>query len=151
MDKQEPDIRCMQLPLANAWLLLPNAAVAEVIAYFDPESIHSNASIDGYLGHILWRGISVPLLSIEAISGLEAQEASAKDRIAIIYHPEGDESNPYLGLKLTSIPKAYKAIEKSVVQDEMDSGLNGLKYKIIINDEPVYIPDLDHLFSHIAE
>jgi len=48
-------------------MLLPNAAVAEIIGYQDPAAVESGPN--WLLGLMSWRGISLPLISLEAIRG----------------------------------------------------------------------------------
>src|SRR5690606_40453141 len=51
------------LPLADRTLLLPNVAVAELIAYQTPQEIAH--APDWLLGRIIWRDLSLPLVSFE--------------------------------------------------------------------------------------
>jgi len=148
MSKVE-NIRCMLLPLAQDRLLLPNVAVAEVIAYVEPSSTASGESET--LGEIDWRGVKVPILSFERLCQLDEAENSLRDRIAILYHPEGDENKPYLGVKLKDIPRSFLA-DANDLQDEVIT-INQAEY--ILNQlshegERVFIPNLDKLFNHLA-
>jgi len=144
MDKSE-SIRCMLLPLAEDWLLLPNVTVAEVISYVEPET---KGSDDFNLGKIDWRGVKVPILSFEKICDLEVAENTMRNRIAILYHPEGNEDKPYVGVKLKDIPKSFIADTENLVDEPIsiekaDSVLNQLSNE----GKRVFIPDLDKLFD----
>ena len=69
---ESESIRCMQMPLNNWQLLLPNSAVAEIIGYTTPES--ANQGSGWYDGKISWRGVLVPVVSLEKMCELDAAE-----------------------------------------------------------------------------
>ena len=56
-----PIIRGVLIQVAEARLLLPNATIAEVLSYADPEPV-ANAP-DWLLGRIRWRGWQLPLVA----------------------------------------------------------------------------------------
>lgn len=140
-------IRCMLLPLESGFLLLPNVSVAEVIAYVEPnKGTYQNEVL---MGSIDWRGIIVPILSFEKACGIKSGEKSSRDRVAIIYNPNGDKDKPYLGVKLKDIPRAFNATAETLEHDLKNESLQLVKYQITHNDERVLIPDIDGLFELI--
>lgn len=66
-DEASEVLTALLIPLADRQLLLPNTAVAELIAYRSP--ITSDGMPDWFLGQIAWRDLSLPLLSFELASG----------------------------------------------------------------------------------
>lgn len=141
-------IRCMQLPLLDDWLVLPNEAVAEVIAFIEPTVI--DREIQGCSGVVTWRGVNVPLLSYENLCGLAEPERSARDRIAIIYHPEGLKLKSYIAIKLTDIPKAYRAQAENFHTETVDlKNDRFVKYQLSLDEKRMFIPDIEALFDLI--
>ena len=61
MSTAQRDIRGVLISVSQGRLLLPNASVAEVITFSEPEPV-GNAP-DWMLGQIRWRGWRLPLLS----------------------------------------------------------------------------------------
>lgn len=100
-------IRCMQLPLVNLQLLIPNSAVAEIIGYAQPSEKFAGSG--WYDGLISWRGVLVPVVCLEQMCQQESREPGPRSRIAIVYNPSGDDDLPYIGLILQDIPRAYLA------------------------------------------
>lgn len=144
---QENDvIRCMLLPLTADFLLLPNVAVAEVIAYVDPDNIDQKEVL---LGRIDWRGVKVPIISFERACQLTESENSSRDRVAIVYQPDGNTEKPYLGIKLTDIPRAFNATTESFMHDKTDVNSDFIKHQTTYNDKRVWIPDVEALFDLI--
>jgi len=78
---KQAQLNGLLLPLADRLLLLPSAAVAEVIRYqSEPEPL-DNALL-GLLGQINWRGLKLPLISFETAS--TAQSSVANTQFAIL-------------------------------------------------------------------
>jgi chemosensory pili system protein ChpC len=140
-------IRCMQLPLVNMQLLLPNSAVAEIIGYVHPEA--GSGGADWYAGLISWRGVMVPVVSIEQMCESESAEPGHRSRIAIIYHPEGDERMPYLGIVLQDIPRAYLAEQDRLMDVITDTQCRFLVTRADMMLEQLLVPDLDAIMAEV--
>lgn len=147
--ESEDVIRCMLLPLAEDWMLLPNVTVAEIIAFVEPETKSENNNI---IGVIDWRGASVPIISFEKSCGLALKDNNIRDRIAILYHPDGDVDQPYMGVKLTDIPKSYRAKIKGLVEEEINIERSELIANQLSDDGMrIFIPNLDAMFQLLSE
>ena len=140
-------IRCIQLPLVDWQLLLPNSVVAEIISYTRPEQ-SGESWLDGMLG---WRGVNVPVVSVEAMCQRNMVEPGPRSRIAIIYNISGDKKLPYVGIILQDIPRAYLAEE-----DRMQgvSGSSDCEFIIGPADmmvEQLMIPDIDAIMAAVKQ
>ena len=144
---ESESIRCMQMPLNNWQLLLPNSAVAEIIGYTTPES--ANQGSGWYDGKISWRGVLVPVVSLEKMCELDAAETGHRTRIAIIYNPSGDDALPYIGLILQDIPRAYLAEPERLQEMQASASCNYLIGQADAMFEHLYIPDLDAISDAI--
>src|SRR5437899_551186 len=76
------DIRGVMIPITGGRVLLPNATIAEVVSYTNPEKI-PNAP-DWLLGRLPWRGWRLPLFSFAMLSGSTPQRTFAANG------PEGE-------------------------------------------------------------
>ncbi len=148
MSSDTESIRCMLLPLSSINLLIPNSAVAEVIGYFKPTAL-PNCS-DWFPGVVVWRGVQVPVISLEQMCSLDTVIDTAiigsRSRIAIIYNPEKDAELPYLGIHIQDIPRAYLA------DPDMESGSDdGLSQYLLssVDDDNLarVIPNLDNIIA----
>ena len=141
-------IRCMQLPLWNMQLLVPNSTVAEIIGY---DRSQDSSAQGWYEGTIPWRGVMVPVLSVERMCEQASAEPGARTRIAVIYNPQGDEDLPYLGIILQDIPRAYLA-----EQEGLSGVINRLECDYLdcqvdeFNDRLV-IPDIDAMVKAVRQ
>lgn len=138
---QDQTVRCMLMPLSGINLVIPNSAVSEVIAYMQPQKFEETP--EWFLGAVLWRGVHVPVVSVEQMCGIDAMHVGPRSRISVIYNPEKDEELPYIGLHIQDIPRAYLA-EGSKMESGSDDNLS--QYLLSrVDDEELsrVIPNLD--------
>ncbi len=147
MSTNTGSVRCMLLPLSSINLLIPNSAVAEIIGYSTPRVLPDSS--EWFAGVVLWRGVYVPVVSLEEMCSIDTAVVGARSRIAIIYNPEKDADLPYLGVHIQDIPRAYLAeIEK--MESGSDDGLS--QYLLTDVDEEQFarvIPDLDRIIADL--
>ncbi len=144
---EQNSIRCIQLPLVDWQLILPNVAVAEIIAYTPPEQTGE----DWYDGLLIWRGAMVPIISVEKMCKREFSEPGSRTRIAIIYNLSGDKDLPYVGIILQDIPRAYLAEE-----DRMQSVVSSSECEFIFGRadimlDQLMVPDLDAIMAAVKQ
>ena len=145
MNDKTTSVRCMLLPLTSLNLLLPNSAVAEIIAYSEPREL-VNCS-DWFSGVVLWRGVYVPVVVIEEMCGVAGAEVGPRARIAIVYNPEKDPELPYLGIHMQDIPRAYLA-DPETTESGSSEGLGEYLVTRVDSEElQRVIPDLDKIIA----
>lgn len=135
----------MLLPLSSIKLMIPNSAVAEVIGYSTPRALPDSS--EWFPGVVLWRGVYVPVVSLEEMCSIDPAMAGPRSRVAIIYNPEKDAELPYLGIHIQDIPRAYLA-EPETMESGSDDGLG--QYLLSNVDEDQFarvIPDLDSIIA----
>jgi len=146
---ENESIRCMQLPIEDALLLLPNSAVAEIIGYTQPEA--PNEDDHWFAGLISWRGVMVPVVSVEKLCQLNQVEPGARSRIAIIYNPNGGDELPYIGLILRDIPRAYLAEQDRLVDSIVAVDCPYLASRADAMLDELIVPDLDAIVSELKQ
>jgi len=141
-------LHCLLIPLLEEKILLPNAAVAEVVSYALPEPVENVP--DWLLGNIVWRDETVPLISFEMAIGAAKQERSAR-RIAVLNTLNGNPHLPYIALLIEGIPQLRLIQESSIVVSEKDNETNVVAASIELPEGRVLIPDLDRLEQQLVE
>ncbi len=144
---EQESIRCIQLPLLNRFLLLPNSVVAEIISYVRPE----RAGSDWLDGIMIWRGVSVPVISVEKMCQQSHTEPGVRSRIAVIYNLDKDDDLPYLGIILQDIPRAYLAEQDRMPAQTFDSDCRYLYGRADVMNSELVIPDLDAITQSTRE
>jgi chemosensory pili system protein ChpC len=144
------ELRGILLPLGPADLLLPNAAVAEVLGYRDPESVAGGPS--WLLGRVAWRERSVPLVSLPA-AGEPPQPVARgpRARLAVIYTPNGNAAMPYLGLLCVGPPRLARFRADNLLPADPEGENPFVLHTLTHADRPGWIPDLDALELALLE
>ena len=146
--KSGTTVHCLQIPLYNDTLLLPNAAVAEIIAYVEPEPADDGP--EWLIGKLDWRERKVPLISYEIASGGEMPTKTGT-RIAIMNTLNSNPRVPYIAIVTQGIPSMKLIQEKHLaVDDEADKHPRpSVASKLVVEGSPVLVPDLDDLEQRI--
>ena len=127
----------IRLPIRDKTLLFPYSMVAEV----------SNLSLrpaDGaFLGRVEWRGVRVPVFSLERGCGQTADVLAGRVRLAVLYGTKDPASRPYFALVLSGMPRtgsvsAAQLLAAEVGQDSCE--LIGIP--ATLEGETVYLPDV---------
>ncbi len=143
-------IHCLMISLSEETILLPNAAVAEVIGYVQPEPLEGSPA--WFLGRIGWRERLVPLISLEiaTISNDNAKPNMEGTRIAILNTLNGNPNVPYIGIVTQGIPRLGVIHDSDISTIETLPGKRQSIAEIAnFNGQEVIIPDIDDLENRI--
>lgn len=147
--KQAPDaIHCLQIPMYEESILLPNAAVAEVVGYVDPEALPD--APEWYLGKITWREHKVPLISFELASGGQNPGSLRGSRIAVLNTLQGSREIPYIGIVTQGIPSLKLVREKQILPDKKAGKERpSVAGFVELDNVSLLVPDIDDLEARI--
>ncbi len=149
MNDLASNIHSLRIRVAATELLLPNAAVAEVVSYREPEPVKDAPA--WFKGVIEWRGLRVPLLDYSELTGHAPSQPGKGHRIAILNTLNGETDMPFMAIVMESIPRLVQATPASVTLAGEEELPEGVSCKIFIEGEPAEIPDLDALEKHARE
>ena len=146
------EIRGLLIPLEGDQLLLPNAAVAELIDYREPQKGARDS--DWYQGVISWRQRTLPVISLEPLMNRPLSGSSQRKRI-VVCHTLGDAAKrPFLGIVANAIPRLVRIREENIVpiaqQSEGESDWLILA-RLEVDGEAAAIPDLSGLEQRVRE
>jgi len=139
-------IKCILLTLRTENVVLPNAAVAEIV------SLRDIKKVDGaplwLLGKMHWRGIDIPLVSFEAAAE-GASTAMTANQAAVIHliSKDGESSNyPYVGLSISGVPHISDFSKEQIAADaQMRKPHPMVAQRIRINGAAASILDIDSI------
>jgi len=142
--KQLDSIHCLLIPILGEHLLLPNAAVAEVVPYADHEKV--DGAPEWFLGRMLWRDRHIPLIAFEAVTGGDLPPLQKQSRIAVLNTLNANTDLPYIGILTQGIPHLQVVQEPHMMRDEQpaDPRASVADY-VLLNGESAVVPDLDAL------
>lgn len=134
------------LPLADRTLLVPNVAIAELIAYQNVYKVAN--SPNWFIGQIAWRDLRLPLMSFEAACG-DLTATSTNARVVVINALGGRPKVRFIALLVQGIPRAAKIGPEL---DYADVALSPLEMAAVeVAGQVVKIPDLMALEQKLAD
>lgn len=148
--KQYQAVHCLKIPLYQKNALLPNAAVAEVIAYNEPDAVSDGPS--WLLGNLQWRDRRVPLVSLEAITGDDVVEKTGP-RIAVLNTLNSNPKVPYIAILLQGIPSLSLVQPQNINWDGDKQSAENVSIAGYVSMESgnAFIPDIDNLEQRIEK
>ena len=140
MEKNASIVRSQIIPLNGMSLVLPNTCIAEVINYSAPMPVEK--APDWFLGNLLWRGITIPVVSFEAANDVPSAEITKSTRIAVLNGVSGKDKLSFYGVVVQGIPR-LAALEQTDIQEKVnaESVLPCALSQTEIADQDAVIPD----------
>jgi chemosensory pili system protein ChpC len=122
-------------------LLLPNASVAEVITFSDPEPVENAPA--WMLGQIRWRGWRLPLLSFSRFAGWSGEEGQISAKVVVLKALGGNPKLPYFAMLSQGFPRlvtvSRAALAEAHAIEELPVGIHSM---VMLNDDAAAVPDL---------
>ncbi len=145
------DIRGVLIQVSGARLLLPNATIAEVMSFADPEPI-DNAP-DWMLGRIRWRGWQLPLIAFARLSGIAEEKGGLGSKVIILKALGGNAKSPFFALLTQGFPRLVTVARGSLAaQEEGESSLpTGVRARVLLNEDDALLPDLEQIENLIGQ
>lgn len=151
MDEIRTDIRGVLVPISETRLLLPNAAIAEVITFVSPDPVATKAT--WLLGKVNWRNYRLPLVSIASFAGFVGRESLLNVKIAILKGLSGKPQVPYLAILTQGFPRLTVVGPESVQIDTAAERRPGIvmSVRLTSDESDAHIPDLDAIEAAVAD
>ena len=153
MNAQQRDIRGVLISVTGGRLLLPNASVAEVITYSDPEVV-ANAP-DWLLGRVRWRGWRLPLLSFSRLAGWSAEDGQMGAKVAVLKALGNNPKLPFFAVLSQGFPRLVTVARESLAAGAGAGGDDDLpeavRMRVLLREDQALLPDLQRVESLIGE
>lgn len=145
------EIRGVLIQVEGARLLLPNAAISEVLSFAPPDTVPG--APDWLLGRIRWRGWQLPLVSFSRLSGVAEEQGGLGNKVIVLKALGGDPRAPYFALLTQGFPRLVTVSRERLVSDvDAQSGLpEGVNALVMLNDDEAWIPDLAQVEASIGD
>ena len=135
------DIRGVLIQVTAGRLLLPNASVAEVITYSEPEPVEN--APDWLLGRVRWRGWRLPLLSFSRLAGWASEDGHLGAKVAVLKALGGNAKLPFFAVLSQGFPRLVTVSRTALVeQHDMKDLPLGVHARVMLNDDSAAVPDL---------
>ena len=150
MAEQAIVVRSQLIALEALRLVLPNTAIAEVIAYTQPELPEDMP--EWFLGYVPWRGYQIPVLSFESMVDQPGSKPDKRSRIIVLNSISGDPDRPFYGLLATGIPRLM-VIDSDNIQNAPEIGTTDelIMRQVVVDKHAAVIPDQYELESRLKQ
>ena len=147
----QADIRGVLIQVAGARLLLPNATIAEVLSFADPEPVAD--APDWLLGKIRWRGWQLPLVAFSRLAGISDEKGGLGSKVIVLKALGGDPKAPFFAVLTQGFPRLVTVSEAALVTEETERSLlpNGVQARVMLNEDDALVPDLELVERMIGE
>lgn len=143
------DIRGVLIQVAGGRLLLPNATIAEVLSFADPEPIADTP--DWLLGRIRWRGWQLPLIAFARMSGIAEEQGGLGSKVIVLKAFGGNAKMPYFAVLTQGFPRLVTIGRDSLLVDEVTDLPPGVSARVRLNEDDAFVPDLGAVEALIGE
>lgn len=150
-EPRSEDIRGVLIQIAGARLLLPNATIAEVLSYADPEPVAG--APDWLLGRIRWRGWQLPLVAFSRLTGIAAEQGGLGSKVLVVKAFGGKKKLPYFALLTQGFPRLVTVSRQAL--DAVDRGGDALPdavlAEVMLNQDQALLPDIERIEALLGE
>jgi chemosensory pili system protein ChpC len=149
MSTTKIDIRGVTISVTGGRLLLPNANIAEIITFAEPEPVPD--APDWVLGRLRWRGWRLPLVSFARLAGFAREEGELGAKVAVLRALGGNPRLPYFTLLTQGFPRLTTVSSDALVRADEGELPPGALMRVLLRDEYSFIPDLIDIEQRLAE
>lgn len=141
-------LRCLLLSVHNKTLLLPYAAIAEVVSF--EEVLPNKKGHKWILGEMEWRGLNIPLFSLESmIEGKKQDFIKGSDKRVAVLNRIGDYKFDFMGMMVQGIPRMTR-VRKTDLKESKKADAPFLM-ELMVRDSKVFIPDLETIQKNVEK
>jgi len=143
-DETIQPVRCLIIPADPGFLVIPSAAVAEIV----PLSISDPATKKGgLLGLMAWRGVDVPVYSMEGMAGNHVPEYTRRSKALVFYPWKGSDKNKFFAIATMHDPRPRLLSSDDIKVDEggKQADSNFISASFLYDGEVAIIPDLKEI------
>ncbi|HET8819893.1 MAG TPA: chemotaxis protein CheW [Xanthomonadaceae bacterium] len=149
-EQPSEDIRGVLIQVTGARLLMPNAAIAEVLSYADPDPIEG--APDWLLGHVRWRGWQLPLVAFARLTGIAEEQPGLGNKMIVLKAFGGQGKLPFFAVLTQGFPRLVTVSRSTLVAIEPEGELpSGVLGQVQLKDDPALVPDVGRLELLIDE
>ena len=137
-------VKCIVLKTNSDELLLPNAAVAEIVPIKNIINVANRPN--WMLGYLDWRGNSVPLVSFEAMGGARMPSlASGAIKAAMLFSISEDKDFPFMSILVQGAPSVVNVNEQDIVENREEITHAAIENKVMLSKGNYSILNLEKL------
>lgn len=135
-------VRCLIVPADPGFMVIPSAAVAEIV----PLSLNDEAAEGSQLGVMSWRGIDVPVYTMEGMAGLSIPEFGKRSKALVFYPWKGSDKDKFFAIATMYDPRPRLLSGDDIkANEEGHDGNEFISASFLYDGELALIPDLKEI------
>ena len=144
------DIRGVLIAVTGGNLMLPNATLAEVITYSNPEPVQGAPA--WLLGRVRWRGWGLPIVSFSRMVNWSEEEPALGVKVAVLKGVGNHAKMPYFAILTQGFPRLITITENELIETaDLDQELpDGIYSQGRFHTDDFVVPDLANVEEQIA-
>lgn len=144
------EVYSLLMPIKGGRIIVPRAAVAEVMGYTRPSERPDDAPAF-VLGFVEWQGQRIPLVSFEAARGGDVPELGRRTRIAVVFGIAGRLTPNVFAVVTQGYPYLVRVNENVLHREEVEADEPLVLARVRMANEKPFVPDLEQLEVLIAD
>lgn len=144
------EVYSLLMPIKGGRIIVPRAAVAEVMGYTKPKERPDDAPAF-VLGFVDWQGQRIPLVSFEAARGGDVPELGRRTRIAVVFGIGGRLTPNVFAVVTQGYPYLVRVNENVLHREEMETDEPLVLARVRMANEKPFVPNLEQLEALIAD
>ncbi len=150
MNQAANDIRGVMISVTDGRLLLPNATIAEVITYSEPEPVPDAPS--WLLGRLRWRGWRLPIISFARLAGFATSEREHGAKVVVLKALSGNPRLPYFALLTQGFPRLTTVSADALLRDDVGApSTDVVLAQVRLREDHAVIPHLNRVEALLSE
>lgn len=147
----EGSIRGVLIQVAGGRLLLPNATIAEVLSYAEPEAIVD--APEWLLGRMRWRGWQLPMIAFSQMAGMGAERPGLGTKVVVLKALGENARLPYFAMVTQGFPRLVTVTQQTLLHDAGDDEALpvGIQARVRLNQDDALLPDLQAIEALIGD
>lgn len=135
----QTEIPCMLLPMVDHHLLVPTTSIAEMSSVQPLENVEGGP--EWLMGLYNWRGMKIPVVSVESINGQEPQ-FNPDGRIAVLNNTGVNQALQFIAIHTQGIPRMARVSEEDIAENDNQERRPFDLMAVKVGMEEFYIPDV---------
>ena len=137
------EVRGVVLQCAGEKVLLPNAAVAEVMSRVQLQPAAEGAPA-WLAGTLAWQGFDVPVVAFGRFTGLGSDLLVGQLKVVVLKALGGQVHLPYYALLTESFPQLIAVPRDGLLADASEEIVPvGVHMRVLLGEQTALLPDLD--------
>lgn len=142
-------VKCLLLSMTGPAVIVPNAAVAELITQNTVTSVEG--APDWLIGRGSWRGLDIPLIAFDRMCGEREEPPPGSGRFVVLFGLEQEGAPAFYGIRIDRLPRSETIDREGLIAaGEPEHASEFVAMRARLGDRDCLIPDFDALGRALA-